>query len=108
MSAKAFLVVRIVSNARWFGVDIALGILVVTAIPTDDPQTAGMGVQAVDVFAVWPMFGASIVCLAAGVVLGVGSRYGLLRYRWVAVAVKLGINVAMSTLIVIALRPRAQ
>lgn len=100
---KGFLLVHILSAALWFGVDIALGILVTTALLTDDPATAGTALQAVRMFAVWPMFGASLASLATGVVLGLGSKYGLLRYWWVAV--KLGVNVLMSTLIVMSLRP---
>ncbi|WP_199435442.1 hypothetical protein [Qaidamihabitans albus] len=100
---KAFLVVHIMSAGLWFGVDIALGISLATAMLTDAPQVAGVALQAIDVFAIWPMFGASLLCLISGVVLGLGSKYGLLRYWWVAV--KFGINVAMSTLIFFALRP---
>jgi hypothetical protein len=100
---KGFLLVHIVSSALWFGIDIALGILVATALLADDPVTAGTALQAVRMFAVWPMFGASLACLATGVVLGLGSRYGLLRYWWVAV--KLGVNLLMSVLIVMSLRP---
>ncbi len=100
---RSFLVLHILSGAAWFGIDLALGILVATALVTDDPQTAGTALQAVELFAIWPMFGASLVCLASGVVLGLGSKYGLLRYWWVTV--KLAINVLMSTLIVVALRP---
>lgn len=100
---KAVLVVHIVSAAAWFGIDLALGILVVISLVAAEPQTAGLAIQAVDLFAVWPMFGASVVCLLSGVVLGVGSKYGLVRYWWVAV--KLGVNVLMSLLIVGALRP---
>jgi hypothetical protein len=100
---KAFLAAHILSGAAWFGIDLALGILMVTALVTDDPRTAGMAVQAVELFAIWPMFAASIACLACGVVLGIGSKYGLVRYWWVAV--KLAANVLMSTLIVVSLRP---
>lgn len=100
---KMFLVVHIVAAAMWFGIDLALGILAVTAMLTDSPQTAGVALQSIDMFAVWPMFGASLVSLGTGVVLGLGSRYGLLRYWWVAV--KLAINVLMATLILFALRP---
>lgn len=100
---KTVLVTHIISGGMWFGIDLALGILAVTAMVTDDRGTAGMALQAIDLFAIWPMFGASLVCLASGVLLGLGSKYGLLRYWWVAV--KLGINVAMSTLIYFALRP---
>jgi hypothetical protein len=100
---KTFLLLHVVSGAAWFGIDLALGILVVTALVVDDPRTAGMALQAVELFAIWPMFGASLLCLAAGVVLGLGSKYGLLRYWWVAT--KLALNLLMSTLIVVSLRP---
>lgn len=98
---KTVLVTHIVSAAVWFGVDVALGILVVISL-TADSYTAGLAIQAVDLFAVWPMFGASLVCLASGVVLGVGGKYGLVRYWWVVV--KLAFNVIMSVLIVSSLR----
>ena len=100
---KTFLVVHILSGAMWFGIDLGLGILTITAMLTDDPRTAGIALLAVQLFAIWPMFGASLVCLGAGVVLAVGGKYGLLRYWWVAV--KFGVNLLMSTLIVASLRP---
>ncbi|HEY8471560.1 MAG TPA: hypothetical protein VIL37_02870 [Natronosporangium sp.] len=100
---KAFLLVHIVSAALWFGIDIALGILAVTALLTDDPATASTAMQAIRMFAIWPMFGASLASLATGVVLGLGSKYGLLRYWWVAI--KLAANLLMSALIVTSLRP---
>lgn len=100
---KTCLMLHIISAAAWFGIDLALGILIVTAMATDDPQTAGMALQAVDLFAIWPMFAASLLSLGTGVLLGMGSKYGLLRYKWVAT--KLVVNVLMSVLIFIALRP---
>ncbi|TWP54080.1 hypothetical protein FKR81_00470 [Lentzea tibetensis] len=100
---KTVLLVHILTAAAWFGIDLALGILVVVSLVADDPRTAGTAIQAVDLFAIWPMFGTSVVCLVSGVVLGIGSKYGLVRYRWVAV--KLVINVVMSALIFFALRP---
>jgi hypothetical protein len=100
---KAFVLLHVVSGAAWFGIDLALGILVVTALVVGDPRTAGMAVQAVELFAIWPMFVASLLCLAAGIVLGLGSKYGLVRFWWVAV--KLALNLLMSTLIVVSLRP---
>lgn len=100
---KAFLVLHIVSGGAWFGIDLALGILVLTALATTDPHVAGMAVRTVQLFAIWPMFAASLLCLATGVVLGLGGKYGLVRYWWVAA--KLVLNVLMSTLIVVSLRP---
>lgn len=100
---KQLLLLHVVAVAMWFGIDIALGVLVLTAMLTTDPGTAGTALQAADVFAVWPMFGASLVSLATGVALGLGTRYGLLRYWWVAI--KLGVNILTSFLLVFALRP---
>jgi hypothetical protein len=100
---KAVLLVHVLSAAAWLGIDLALGILVVVALSTEDVSVAGIAIQAVDMFAIWPMFGASVVCMISGVVLGVGSKYGLVKYWWVAI--KLFMNVGMSLLIAFALRP---
>jgi hypothetical protein len=100
---KALLLVHVLSAAAWLGIDLALGILVVVALSTKDVDTAGIAVQAIDLFAIWPMLGASIVCMISGMVLGVGSKYGIVRYWWVAI--KLVMNVGMSLLIAFSLRP---
>ncbi|MEV6239195.1 hypothetical protein [Lentzea sp. NPDC051838] len=100
---KAVLLVHVLSAAAWLGIDLALGICVVVALNTSDVQVAGVAIQAIDVFAIWPMLGASIVCMISGVVLGVGSKYGLVKYWWVAI--KLFLNVGMSLLIAFSLRP---
>ena len=100
---KAFVLLHVVCGAAWFGIDLALGICVVTSLVAGDPRTAGTAVQAVELFAIWPMFAASLLCLGSGVVLGLGGKYGLVRLWWVAV--KLALNVLMSTLIVVSLRP---
>src|SRR5688500_17944982 len=100
---KAVLLVHVLSAAAWLGIDLALGILVVVALSTEDSGTSGVAIQAVDLFAIWPMFGASVVCMISGVVLGLGSKYGLVRYWWVAT--KLVLNAGMSLLIAFALRP---
>ena len=100
---KAVLLVHVLSAAAWLGIDLALGILVVVALSTEDVDTAGIAVQAIDLFAIWPMLGASIVCMISGMVLGVGSKYGIVRYWWVAI--KLVMNVGMSLLIAFSLRP---
>jgi hypothetical protein len=103
---KVVLLVHVLSAAAWLGIDLALGILVVLALSTSDTTTAGIAVQAVDMFAIWPMFGASVVCMISGVVLGLGSKYGLVKYWWVAI--KLVMNIGMSLLIAFALRPGVQ
>ncbi|GAA4615681.1 hypothetical protein [Saccharopolyspora hordei] len=103
---KVYLVVHLLAAAAWFGTDLALGVLVATAGLTSSPQTAGAALQAAAIVAVWPMLTASLVCLASGVVLGLGTKYGLLRYWWVVV--KFAINLLYAVLIVVALRPTVE
>lgn len=100
---RAALVVHILSAGAWVGIDVVVGVLVVTAWLTDARGVEGLAYQALGLFAVWPMLTAGLVCLASGIPLGLGSRYGLARYWWVAV--KLVMNVVLCVLILFALRP---
>jgi hypothetical protein len=100
---KWYLVAHIVSAGAWIGIDAVLGILVCTALISDDAAVVATSLQALPLFAVWPMLIAALLTLATGVVLGLGTRYGLVRYWWVAA--KLTVNVLMALLILVALRP---
>jgi hypothetical protein len=64
---KTVLLLHIVAGGTWFGLDVAMAVLVFT-----------------------------------GILLGLGSKYGLVRYWWVAS--KLVLNLLLATLIVTALR----
>jgi hypothetical protein len=98
---KGFLVLHIVSSGVWVGMDIVMGILVFIAL--SDAGLALACYQALAQFAVWPMLITGVLCLVSGVVLGLGSKYGLVRYWWVAV--KLVLNVVLCVLVLVALRP---
>jgi hypothetical protein len=99
---KTVLLIHIVAGGTWFGLDVAMAVLIFTAIGTDDPATRGYALQSLGVITVWPMLTAAVVSLVTGVVLGLGSRYGLLRYWWVMI--KLVINLALAVLIIFSLR----
>jgi hypothetical protein len=96
------LVVHIASAGAWIGIDVAMGVLVFTALFGDD-ETRALGYRALELFAVWPLIATGLVCLASGVVLGLGTKWGLTRYWWVAV--KLALNVLLVALVPVALRP---
>lgn len=100
---KAVLISHILSAGTWFGMDVVMAVLVFTAIGTSSDETRALTYQALELFAVWPMATAGLLCLATGVLLGLGSKYGLVKYWWVAV--KLVINLLLSTLVLVALRP---
>lgn len=100
---KGYLVAHIVAAGAWIGIDAVLGVLVCTALISSDPDVVATSLRALELFAVWPMLIAAVLTLGTGVVLGLGTKYGLVRYWWVAA--KLAVNVLMVLLILFALRP---
>ena len=100
---KVTLVVHLVSAGAWIGIDVMVAVLVGVGWFADDPARRGAAYEALGWFVVWPMLTAALVSLASGVVLGLGSRWGLVRYWWVLV--KLVLNLVLCTLILVALRP---
>src|SRR4028119_232268 len=68
-------------------------------------ETRALCYRALELFAVWPLIATGLVCLARSVVLGLGTKWGLIRYWWVAA--KLVLNVVLVALVAVALRPAA-
>src|SRR5829696_1539323 len=99
---KGVLVVHIVSAGVWIGIDVVMAVFIFTALLADD-NTKALCYQALELFAVYPLLTAGLVCLASGVVLGLGTKYGLVRYWWVAI--KLVLNIVLTALVLVALRP---
>src|SRR5690606_15512056 len=82
---RAVLVAHIASAGAWLGVDVAMAVLIGTAVTTDEAAVLGLCLQALELVSVWPLLACGLVCLATGVVLGLGSKWGLVRYWWVAI-----------------------
>ena len=100
---RTVLVTHIVSASAWIGIDVVVAILVATSFVADNAQTEAVAYQALGIIAVWPMFVAGTACLATGILLGIGTKYGLVRMWWVAI--KLCVNVVLATVILVVLRP---
>ena len=100
---KGVLVVHIVSAGVWIGIDVVMAVLIFTALLANDDNTKALCFRALELFAVWSLLTAGLVCLASGVVLGLGTKYGLVRYWWVAI--KLVLNILLTALVPIALQP---
>jgi hypothetical protein len=94
---------HVASAGAWIGIDVVMGVLVFTALVGSGERRA-LCYRALELFAVWPLIATGLVCLASGVVLGLGTKWGLIRYWWVAV--KLALNVALVALVPLALRPQ--
>lgn len=100
---KWWLILHIVSAVGWLGADVALLVLSVRGFTAADQQTTAVAYQAMALFGAPVLLTAGVVCLASGVVLGLGSKYGLVRYWWVAI--KLALNLVLTTLVIVLLRP---
>jgi hypothetical protein len=99
---KGVLVVHIVSAGVWIGTDVVMAVLIFTALLADY-NTKALCFRALELFAVWPLLTTGLVCLASGVALGLGTKYGLVRYWWVAI--KLVLNIVLTALVPFALAP---
>ena len=93
---KSVLVLHIASAGAWLGVDVVMGVLIFTAVARDDPATKALSYRALELVAVGPLLACGLICLLTGIVLGLGSRWGLVRYWWVAV--KLVLNLVLVAL----------
>lgn len=99
---RTVLIAHIASAGVWLGIDVVMAVFIVTALTTDDAGLRALCYLALDRFAVWPLLVTGLVCLVTGVILGMGSKWGLVRYWWVAI--KLVLNVILTGLVLVALR----
>jgi len=97
------LIVHIVSAGAWIGIDVVVAVLVLTGRFSADVETRSLAYQALAAFVVWPMLASGLVSLVTGVLLGLGTKWGLVRYWWVLV--KLVLNLVLCTLILVLLQP---
>ena len=100
---RATLVAHIVAAGTWTGIDVIVAVLVLTGRFGGDVAVRSLAYQALAAFVVWPMLTAGLVCLATGLILGMSTTWGLLRYWWVTV--KLALNLVLCMLIVLVLQP---
>jgi hypothetical protein len=100
---KAVLVLHIASAGTWIGIDVVMGVVIFTALLTDNQDTKALAYRALQLFAIWPLLATGLVCLATGLLLGLGSKYGLVKYWWVTV--KLTLNLILTGLVLVALKP---
>ena len=73
---KTVLLIHIVAGGTWFGLDVAMAVLVFTAIGTDSAAVRAHTLQSLQLVTVWPMFSVAMLSLITGMLLGLGSRYG--------------------------------
>lgn len=100
---KAVLITHIISGIGWIGVDLALLPLVITGLTSDDGETVAATYRAIATLVPWTVPALSLLIVSSGVLLGLGTKWGVLRYWWVAI--KLVISLLLVTLVFVALMP---
>src|SRR5262245_32635329 len=82
---KTLLVLHAVTGIGWMGVDIALLVLLIAARTTNDPILVVSGFNAIRMIVPIAVPPLSLGILVTGLILGLGTRWGLVRYWWVLV-----------------------
>jgi hypothetical protein len=78
---QTWLAVHIVSSVGWLGAEVAALALCLTGIAAADASGRAMFTSA-DVLADTLLVPTSLVALVTGVVLGLGTKWGLVKYYW--------------------------
>ena len=100
---RVVLISHIASAGAWLGVDVAMAVLIGAAKFSGDVQVRASCLRVLGIVTVWPLLVCGLICLASGVLLGLGSKWGLVKHWWVLT--KLVLNLLLTALVVVALQP---
>ncbi|MFD5271453.1 DUF2269 domain-containing protein [Streptomyces sp. NPDC058335] len=100
---RASLVVHVAASASWLGLTLGLLALGIVATTTGSAATVEASVRAMKLFADWLLLPVAGLTLLSGLMLSLGTSWGLARHRWVYT--KFWLTLATTTATVFALRP---
>ncbi|MFJ7082743.1 DUF2269 domain-containing protein [Streptomyces griseus] len=80
---RGVLVAHVAVSVSWLGLTVGLLTLGLTAFLTGDPATASAATRAMKVFGDWLVVPVALLSLVSGLVLALGTPWGLARHRWV-------------------------
>ncbi|MEV7066972.1 DUF2269 domain-containing protein [Streptomyces collinus] len=100
---RAALVVHVIASAGWLGLTLGLLALGITAAANGSAATVEASVRTMKLFADWLLLPVAFLTLLSGLLLSLGTKWGLARYRWVYT--KFWLTLATTTATVFALRP---
>ncbi|MCE4943381.1 DUF2269 domain-containing protein [Streptomyces albulus] len=100
---RALLVVHVAVSVGWLGLTTGLLALGLTGFTTDAPQTAAGAYGAMRILTDHLVLPVAVLSLASGVLLALGTPWGLTRHRWVLS--KFWLTLPAVGMTVLALRP---
>jgi uncharacterized membrane protein len=98
---RALLSMHVISSVGLLGASSALLLLAITAASTSDPELAHSAYRFMSMFGFVFGIPLSFSALITGVVLGLGSKWGVLRYPWVTIKLGLLLTTILSGALVI-------
>jgi hypothetical protein len=100
---RSVLALHVLCGVGWMGLDLGLVLLLATGLTTADGGTAAAAYTAARIVIppVVPVLATGM--LVTGILLGLGTRYGLVQWTWVFV--KLLIGIVLTVLVFVALLP---
>ncbi|MFF7451445.1 MULTISPECIES: DUF2269 domain-containing protein [unclassified Streptomyces] len=100
---RVSLIVHVVSSASWLGLTLGLLALGITATTTGSAVTVEASVRTMKLFADWLLLPLAFLTLLSGLLLSLGTAWGLARHRWVWT--KFWLTLATTAATAFALRP---
>ncbi|WP_218825586.1 DUF2269 family protein [Streptosporangium subroseum] len=97
---RSLVVLHVISSVGWLGLTIGNLVLAVTGLTTGSPDDQHAAYRVMGMLGDLLLIPISLTAFVTGVLLGLGTSWGLLRHRWVAVKLVL-------TLIAVVLTPLA-
>lgn len=91
---RLMLMVHVIASVAWMGAEAVLLVLAIVGINTGNPETLHAVYVTMGLFGPPFYIPMAFVALVSGVVLSLGTRWGLVTYWWVAI--KLVFNVALA------------
>ncbi len=80
---RATLVVHVVGAAGWLGLSLGLVALALAALSTESSAATEAAVRSMKVFTDWLVLPLALLTLLSGLLLALGTPWGLARHRWV-------------------------
>ncbi|WP_269855426.1 DUF2269 domain-containing protein [Streptomyces sp. RPT161] len=99
---RAVLVLHVTVSVGWLGLTAALLALGIAGAGSRDPATAAAAYPAMRILADWLVTPVSLLTLVSGLVLSLGTHWGLARHRWVLT--KFWLTLAATAASILALR----
>lgn len=86
---KAMLTLHLTASVGWIGAVVAYLALGVAAVTARDAQTVRAAWMAMDVIGWWAIVPLALAALLTGVIMALGTPWGLFRHYWVLISLAL-------------------